>query len=198
VPEVIYESVQADADKVEKETDELLEQGWRAMEQFTKPPEAVSTAKKLSAIAKAGWTAAYARQLLESSEEPLVIFSDHVDPCHAISKALVEFGCEIITGATPMAARQDTVDKFQTGKIRVIVGTIGACGTGITLTRASTVIFNDLSYVPAQNAQAIGRLRRIGQKSTVVAVTVCRPGIDERISEQLRAKEQTISNVLGE
>ncbi len=198
VPDVVYESVQADADKVEKDTDELLEQGWRAMEAFTKPPEAAATAKKLSAIAKASWTAAYANQMLEADEESLVIFSDHVDPCKNIADALASHGVGTITGATPMAERQAIVDRFQAGTTRVIVGTIGACGTGITLTRAKTVIFNDLSYVPSQNAQAVGRLRRIGQKSTVVAVRVCRPGIDERISEQLVTKERTIASVLGE
>lgn len=198
VPEVVYESVQADADPVEKNTDELLDQGWRAMEAFTKPPEAAATAKKLSAIAKARWTAAYAVQLLEADEEALVIFSDHIDPCHIIAKALVTYGVGVITGATNMAERQKIVDKFQAGDLKVIIGTIGACGTGITLTKAKTVIFNDLSYVPSQNAQAVGRLRRIGQKSTVVAVSVVRPGIDERISDNLRQKEITISTVWNE
>ena len=94
-----------------------------------------------------------------------------------------------ITGQTPEADRQVLVDEFQNGKFDVIVGTIGAMGTGITLHAGTVEIFLDEPWNRANKEQAEDRCHRIGQKHNVTVHTIiCRNSIDERIHELVYAK----------
>jgi SNF2 family DNA or RNA helicase len=64
--------------------------------------------------------------------------------------------------------RDEVVSSFQKEDgPRVIVVSLKAGGTGITLTQADTVIFADPWWNPAVEDQAIDRAHRIGQKKTV-------------------------------
>ena len=79
-----------------------------------------------------------------------------------------------INGLTPKAERQKLLDLFRTsGQVRVLVGTIGTIGVGLTLfdpKRADTaneIIVADLPYTWAEFEQGIARLDREGQKRRV-------------------------------
>ena len=98
----------------------------------------------------------------EESDEPIVVFSDHRSPIEALGE---REGWAIIMGDTPIAQRQLAVEAFQNGELKGIALTIGAGSTGLTLTRASTMIFCDLSWTPSINAQAEDRICRIGQEA---------------------------------
>jgi SWI/SNF-related matrix-associated actin-dependent regulator 1 of chromatin subfamily A len=78
------------------------------------------------------------------AEEKVVVFTGY----QAVVDALVEaFGssCVSITGAHSIDARQHAAAALQTDpSIRVLVGNLQAAGTGITLTAATHVVFNDL------------------------------------------------------
>lgn len=87
------------------------------------------------------------------------------------------------------------VDKFQMSNIctknpcNVIIGTIGAMGTGLTLNRANTVIFLDEPWNRALRDQAEDRAHRIGTQGTVNIITLmCKDTIDERIHELVEKK----------
>ena len=74
-------------------------------------------------------------------------------------------------------------------RCKAIVGTIGAMGTGLTLTAASTVIFLDSPWNRANKEQAEDRAHRIGTTSNVNIITiVCKDTIDERIEELINKK----------
>ncbi len=93
-------------------------------------------------------------ELSEESGEPLVVFSAHRAPIDELAK---REGWRVITGDTPVAERQTTVDAFQAGDLKGVGLTIAAGGTGLTLTRANRMLFVDLDWVPANNAQAEDR-----------------------------------------
>lgn len=99
----------------------------------------------------------------EESETPLVVFSAHRAPVDTLA---ARPGWKTITGDTKPQDRQTIVDEFQAGKLKGIALTIAAGGTGITLTRASHMLFVDLAWVPADNAQAEDRICRIGQEAS--------------------------------
>ena len=66
---------------------------------------------------------------------------------------------------------------------KVLCGTIGAMGVGLTLTAANTVIFLDEPWNRATKDQCEDRIHRIGTKSSPNVITImCKDTIDERIN----------------
>ena len=98
----------------------------------------------------------------------------------------------IITGETNDSDRQGYVDAFQNDpSIKFIIGTIGAMGTGLTLTAGSLLIFLDEPWNMALKEQAEDRGHRIGQKNKLTVLTyLCKDTIDERINELVEKKGQ--------
>lgn len=128
----------------------------------------------------------------EDADEPLVVFSAHRAPVDALAGRK---GWGVLTGSTPAEERTRVVAAFQAGDLRGLACTIQAGGIGITLTRASHALFVDLAWTPAANAQAEGRLRRIGQEASAVVIhrlEVDHP-LDERVNELLATKSTLIS-----
>jgi SNF2 family DNA or RNA helicase len=166
-----------------------------AFEQFNgKITEHISTAKSKSALAKAKFTAEYADNIRRSTGRPVVIFSDHRQSVRAITgylKNAVE-----ITGSTAIGLRHKYVSQFQNSEIDFIVATIGAMSTGVTLTAANNLVFNDLSWIPAENAQAKKRIHRIGQENACHIHFMAGSNIDRMIITSLQLKMQTIEKVL--
>jgi SWI/SNF-related matrix-associated actin-dependent regulator 1 of chromatin subfamily A len=77
--------------------------------------------------------------------------------------------------------------------------TIGAGDVGLTLTRALTVLFVDLDWVPANNRQAEDRVCRIGQEAGMVQVVrmVSDHALDRRVMEVLDRKGELERAVVG-
>jgi len=150
--------------------------------------------KRGSAMAKASFTTDYAKNIFEETNRPVVIFSDHVDPVHIIASGLKRSA--YITGSTKMEDRHAIVSDFQSGKLDYLVATIGAASTGITLTAAQDLVFNDMSYIPADNAQASKRIHRIGQNNTCRIHKMCGSVVDRMIMTSLTSKQEVIDKVL--
>lgn len=103
----------------------------------------------------------------------------------------------MITGETKDSLRQEYVNEFQNNdRVKFIIGTIGAMGTGLTLTAGSVEIFLDEPWNMALKEQAIDRCHRIGQKNNITVYTLlCKDTIDERINDIVEKKGQ-IANIL--
>ncbi len=112
-----------------------------------------------------------------------IIFSNWEEVTKIAKVKLKAYNPAYITGT--VKDRQKEVDKFQNdSKCKVIIGTIGAMGTGLTLTAGQTVIFLDEPWNKANKDQAEDRAHRIGTTGTVNIITiVCKDTIDERIRE---------------
>ena len=117
-----------------------------------------------------------------------LIFSNWTDMTAPTFERLKRFNPAIITGETK--DRETQKDKFMNDdRCKCMIGTIGAMGTGLTLTAASTVIFLDSPWNRANKEQAEDRAHRIGTTSTVNIITlVCKDTIDERIEELVYQK----------
>lgn len=149
--------------------------------------------KSKAALNKAKYTIAYCKELLSSGEaDSLVIYSDHVEPAQKIAEA---FGVEAITGQTPAATRQKMASDFQFKKTQVIVATIGSFSTGVTLTRANNMVFNDYPWVPGDLEQAEHRINRIGQNRHCVYHRILGSTQDRYILETIEAKKATIKQI---
>lgn len=131
-------------------------------------------------------------QEIVASGQKAIIFSNWESITEVSREKLKLYNPAYITGATKADERMKEVDRFQTDdKCKVIIGTIGAMGTGLTLTAAQNVIFLDSPWNMALKAQAEDRAHRIGTKGTVNIITlVCKNTIDERIEELVEKKGQ--------
>lgn len=127
-----------------------------------------------------------------SNDEKVIIFSNWTQMTDAICNKLKSVGYKVgvITGETPDISRQEIVDVFQNSSdLKVLVGTIGAMGTGLTLTAATTVIFLDEPWNKALFDQAVDRAHRIGQKNNITIYSImCKDTIDERIHNLIYKK----------
>lgn len=173
--------------------DPQLEKSWL---EYQEGGEISPTAKKGSAIAKAHFTAEYVRNEIDSNNSPIVVFSDHPDAVHLIQRE-VSTSCRVesIVGGVSMNRRQDIVDKFQNGQLDVLVLSTGSSSTGLTLTKASTVVFNDVPWQPEELHQARKRIDRIGQTKKTRAVYIVGSKVDERIIKTLISKRKVINTM---
>jgi hypothetical protein len=109
---------------------------------------------------------------------------------------------KIIDGRTQQKERASIVADFQGGHLDVIIGGINAAGEAITLTRADTVIFVELDWVPAALLQAEDRIHRVGQRNScqIIQLIAMTPGenLDEMMVDVLGDKMLRIGEVLNE
>ena len=120
----------------------------------------------------------------------VVIFSNWTQMTDEIFNRLTgKYALGVITGQTNDKDRQLIVNLYQEGKLDVIIGTIGAMGTGITLTAGTVEIFLDEPWNKALKDQAEDRCHRIGQNNNVTIYTLLTKNtIDERIHELVERK----------
>ena len=132
-------------------------------------------------------------------ERKVIVFSNFTGSLNKIYEHFKKNAVKL-DGSSTTKQRQDSVDKFQNeDNIKVFVGNIKAAGVGITLTSGDVVIFNDLSFVPADHSQAEDRAYRIGQKNSVsVLYPIFENTIEGIIYDMLDRKKKIISTVLGD
>lgn len=128
----------------------------------------------------------------EQNEEPIVVFSCMRNPIDIFKDRK---GWGVITGEVTGPARDKVVEDFQSGKLLGVGLTVAAGGVGITLHRASNALFIDYDWVPANNAQAYARIRRIGQKRPQLIVRlVADHELDRQILRCIDRKINIINN----
>lgn len=121
----------------------------------------------------------------------VVIFSNWAQMTDEIYARLRKnYSTVVITGKTNDADRQSNVNKFQNDdRTKVIIGTIGAMGTGLTLTAGTVEIFMDEPWNRANKEQAEDRCHRVGTTENITVYTlVCKDTIDERINQLVERK----------
>lgn len=125
------------------------------------------------------------------ARKKVIVFSKYEEITKIYMQALSDYHPAYITGTVDPSVRQKEVERFQNDpECRVCIGTIGAMGTGITLTAASTVIFADKDWTLSSNRQAEDRAHRIGTKENVNVITIVAKGtIDEYVETILQDKE---------
>lgn len=128
--------------------------------------------------------------------KPLVVFTHHKQPAWMLSN---RFKGLLYTGDVTRGKRDQAIDDFQEGKNDLIFLTIDAGGEGITLNRASDVLFTEFAWNCARLDQAEDRLHRIGQKGSVTCwYMYAQNTIDEDMIRLLNWKRKTTRKGLGD
>lgn len=122
----------------------------------------------------------------------IIVFTNFTETVKDVVDSLAEYNPLFVTGNVPLEERQQKVNLFQSSsEHNIIVGTIGAMGTGLTLNKASAVIFIDKSYSYADNLQAEDRAHRIGTEHSVNVISlIAKNTIDENIESILANKKE--------
>ena len=162
--------------------------------QFSK----IMKVRKVIANEKVKETIEFVQNIIDQGKK-VIIFTNFTDTLQLIHN---HFGKESVylDGSCNKVQRQYAVDQFQENeKVKVFVGNLKAAGVGLTLTAAEVVIMNDLSFVPAEHAQAEDRAYRYGQKNNVlVYYPIFENTIEGAIYDILSRKKQIIGTVMGD
>jgi SWI/SNF-related matrix-associated actin-dependent regulator 1 of chromatin subfamily A len=168
--------------------------------------DSLSRLRRLTGTVKARVLAGLlAQEMAETEGEKIVVMAWHSDVLDTLHDALAPFGAVRLDGSVSGSVRkdgsndrQDAIDAFQTDPgTRVFLGQIVAAGAGITLTASAEIVFAEMSWSPRDNAQAVKRIRRIGQRRPTCARYAALAGtIDEAVTRVLRRKSADIAAII--
>lgn len=169
---------------------------------FSENSEAIvllNTLRRLSGEAKVDAVVAYAEELLSKGEQ-VFIAAWHTDVVRTIWSALYKHGVVQVVGGMSADDKQKSVDAFQSGTARVLVGNIEAAGVGLTLTAARHILVAELPWNPATLQQVEDRLHRIGQTRSVTSTIFISEwpsgSVDERIFSLINTKAEMVNAVI--
>ncbi|HSW91933.1 MAG TPA: DEAD/DEAH box helicase [Candidatus Saccharimonadales bacterium] len=141
-------------------------------------------------------------ELVEGASEPMVIYSQFRDTVELIKKRLSESKPPVsyihLASEDSDEVRYEKVQRFQQGDIQVFVSTMGVGSESITLTAADSVVLVDRSWSPKDNEQAIARVHRPGQTSTVQVYYIeAEDTVDQYMEEVLQTKDKWFRMIFG-
>lgn len=153
--------------------------------------------RRVACRGKLAAAVAWIRDYLEADGK-LVVFAVHHETIDRLCADLADYGVVAVDGRTPLPARQEAVDRFQTDPAcRAFVGNVRAAGVGLTLTAASSAAFLELPWTPGEVVQAEDRVHRIGQAGSVAVYYLLAAGtVDEPMAALLEAKARVLGQVL--
>lgn len=126
-----------------------------------------------------------------SEGHKVVIFSTFKQTVEELVPKLCQYNPLIGTGDIEDEIISSNIDKFQNSdENKVFIGTWQKCGTGLTLTAATHMIFLDTPFTYAAFEQACDRIYRIGtDKPVIIYNLICTDTVDERVKELIDDKE---------
>ncbi|MBE8519654.1 ATP-dependent helicase [Amycolatopsis sp. H6(2020)] len=138
-----------------------------------------------------------------ASGDRVLCFTQYTEFGHLLVPHLADrLGTEVafLHGGLAKGARDAIVERFQAGDgPRVLLLSLKAGGSGLTLTAASQVLHLDRWWNPAVENQATDRAFRIGQGRTVqVRKFVCPGTVEDRIDTVITRKRALAGMVVGE
>lgn len=135
-----------------------------------------------------------------SDGNKVVIFSTFKETLEVLKERLKAYKPLVGTGDIPDEEISHNVDMFQNqNEHKVFLGTWQKCGTGLTLTSASYMIFIDTPWTDAAFEQACDRIYRIGTtKPVTIYNLITNDSIDERVLEIVNDKAALADYVIDD
>lgn len=143
--------------------------------------------------------------VIDETDGKLVVFTYFERYASILCSVLEEKGIPYttITGQIKGSDRLQAELAFQNDlNVKVIVGTIGAMGEGLTLTAADTVVFTDLFWTPSVNEQCEDRVHgRVdkglsSEKRVLIVDLFCNDTVEQHVHDVVRAKEEMIERIV--
>lgn len=130
-----------------------------------------------------------------SNNEKIVVFSNWTTITNKLFSRYKKYNPAMITGE--IKDREAQKKKFmEDDSCKVLIGTISAMGTGLTLTAATTAVFVDEPFTFTNYEQAADRIYRIGQSKNVTIISlIAKDTIDERV-HKIMIRKKNIAEAL--
>lgn len=140
-------------------------------------------------------------QIAETTK-PLVVFCAYRHNVRSVCEALAEeYGADKVvafSGNESSNQRNEAIRRFQEGEADFFIGT-SAAAKGLTLHRASTMVYYSNNYSLETRLQSQDRIHRIGQDSKCTYIDLVVPQtVDDAILKRLEQKKELSSMVLDD
>lgn len=139
---------------------------------------------------------------VQNTDRKIIIFSEWIKVHKLIGQMLREnnIGFVELNGKIPVKSRGGLIRKFEENKHYKIFLSTEAGGSGLNLQVADILINFELPWNPAKKNQRIGRIDRLGQKSSKLTIFnfITRNSIEQQIASGLLVKQSLFDGVLGE
>ncbi|WP_319559683.1 DEAD/DEAH box helicase [Marispirochaeta sp.] len=140
------------------------------------------------------------KDLVLENRRKVIIFSEWTTMIYLIGKVLSELGINFVefTGKVPVKKRQSLIDEFRTNPDCMVFLSTDAGGVGLNLQNTDCLINFELPWNPAKLNQRIGRIHRIGQKSSSINVInlISRNSIEEKVYAGINLKQELFDAAL--
>ncbi len=127
-------------------------------------------------------------------KESCLIFTQYIQMGNLIKEVIEnETGEKVLflNGSVPKEKRDEMIDLFRAGEVKVLTLSLKAGGTGLNLTEANHVIHFDRWWNPAVENQATDRVYRIGQQRFVhIHKLIVTGTLEEKIDEMIIKKQE--------
>ena len=126
----------------------------------------------------------------------VLVFSQFTSFLDRIGEALTERGVAYSRLDGTTRRRDDVIRGFREGEAGVFLLSLKAGGFGVTLTEADYVFLMDPWWNPAAEEQAIDRVHRIGQDSSVMVYRMVAAGTIEEKVVDLQQRKTALTDAL--
>ncbi len=137
---------------------------------------------------------------LQNTNRKVIIFSEWVKVHKLIGQMLRKhkIGFVELNGKVPVKSRGELIKKFDNNSECKIFLSTEAGGAGLNLQMADILINFELPWNPAKKNQRIGRIDRLGQKSSKLTIynLITRNSIEQQIAAGLLVKQSLFEGVL--
>ena len=183
----VYNTIVKNIDKVMLSNNPLTEM--LRLRQVTSNPNILTSMK----VSCAKWERLddMLEERIQDGKKCLVV-SNWTQVTDDLLKRYAKYNPATITGKVKDEDKKIQEDKLNTDpNCKILIGTIGSMGTGLTLTGASTVFFVDEPWNWTSYDQCADRVHRIGMKDNVEIISlITKDTIDERIHELITDKKE--------
>jgi SNF2 family DNA or RNA helicase len=107
-------------------------------------------------------------------DQSILIYVHYKDTLRMLKKLYPTAG--EISGDTPPHVREQVIDAFQSGHLRLLIATTQTAGVAVNLTRANLVVIFTVEYNPTHESQAAARCSRIGSQHGCVVLRLVTSG----------------------
>lgn len=131
------------------------------------------------------------RDIVEERTDSFIVWCTFKPEVKFVASLMEDLGIPYVihTGDTKEPDRKEAINTFQSGKARAFIGTVQSGSIGITLTKATLVVYMSNSWALDHRIQSEDRAHRIGTTGTVLYYNIiAEESVDELIVEALEAK----------